>query len=57
MAKFGPGCGLIACLLAQVAMFANLNGDPGTIGHALAGRYYRNLLWRIAPEPRRRPHG
>lgn len=37
VAKFGPGCGLIACLVAQVAMFANLGGDAGTIGRALAG--------------------
>ena len=37
IAKFGPGCGLVACLCAQVAMFRNLNGDPGIIGKALAG--------------------
>lgn len=37
IAKFGPGCGLIACLAAQVAMFRNLAGDPGIIGKALAG--------------------
>ncbi len=37
IAKFGPGCGLIACLAAQVAMFRNLSGDPGVIGRALAG--------------------
>jgi chemotaxis protein MotA len=37
IAKFGPGCGLIACLTAQVAMFSHLDGDAGMIGHALAG--------------------
>ncbi len=37
VAKFGPGCGLVACLCAQVGMFMNLNGDPGVIGKALAG--------------------
>jgi chemotaxis protein MotA len=37
MAKFGPGCGLVACLCAQVGMFMNLNGDAGIIGKALAG--------------------
>ncbi|MBA3273200.1 MAG: MotA/TolQ/ExbB proton channel family protein [Chthoniobacterales bacterium] len=37
LAKFGPGCGLVACLVAQVGMFRNLNGDPGIIGKALAG--------------------
>lgn len=37
VAKFGPGCGLVACLVAQVAMFRNLDGDAGVIGKALAG--------------------
>jgi chemotaxis protein MotA len=37
IAKFGPGCGLIACLVAQIAMFRNLAGDPAIIGRALAG--------------------
>src|SRR3954447_3596629 len=37
VAKFGPGCGLVACLCAQVAMFMNLNGDPAIIGKALSG--------------------
>src|SRR5690606_30068573 len=31
LAKFGPGCGLVACLTAQVAMFRNLAGDPAVI--------------------------
>ena len=37
IAKFGPGCGLLACLVAQIAMFQNLDGDAGVIGHALSG--------------------
>jgi chemotaxis protein MotA len=37
VAKFGPGCGLVACLCAQVAMFMNLNGDAAVIGKALSG--------------------
>ncbi|MEO6047494.1 MAG: MotA/TolQ/ExbB proton channel family protein [Candidatus Kapaibacterium sp.] len=37
VAKFGPGCGLVACLVAQVAMFTNLNGDAAIIGKALSG--------------------
>lgn len=37
LAKFGPGCGLVACLCAQVAMFKNLDGNPAIIGKALAG--------------------
>lgn len=37
IAKFGPGCGLLACLVAQIGMFRNLAGDPGVIGRALAG--------------------
>jgi chemotaxis protein MotA len=37
VAKFGPGCGLVACLCAQVAMFRHLGGDAALIGKALAG--------------------
>ncbi len=37
IAKFGPGCGLVACLCAQIAMFSHLDGDAGAIGHALSG--------------------
>jgi chemotaxis protein MotA len=37
MAKFGPGCGLLACLVAQIAMFTNLGGDAAVIGRALSG--------------------
>src|SRR5688500_8226099 len=48
LAKFGPGCGLVACLTAQVAMFRNLGGDAAVIGAALAvalvGTLYGALL-------------
>ncbi len=37
MAKFGPGCGLVAWFSAQVGMFQNLAGDAAIIGKALAG--------------------
>ena len=37
VAKFGPGCGLVACLCAQVAMFKDLSGGAEKIGKALAG--------------------
>ena len=37
LAKFGPGFGLMATLIAQVAMFRHLvDGDAGVIGQALA---------------------
>ena len=55
IAKFGPGCGLIACLCAQVGMFMNLNGDPAIIGKALAGALtgtlYGALLQNIGAGP------
>lgn len=55
MAKFGPGCGLVACLCAQVGMFMNLNGDPGVIGKALAGALtgtlYGALLQNLGAGP------
>lgn len=47
VAKFGPGCGLVACLIAQVAMFQNLAGDPSVIGHALAGALTGTLYGAI----------
>lgn len=51
MAKFGPGCGLIACLVAQVALFKNLAGDPAVIGQALSvaltGTLYGALMQNI----------
>src|SRR3569833_1794716 len=37
IAKIGPGCGLLACLVAQIAMFSHLDGDAGVIGRALSG--------------------
>jgi chemotaxis protein MotA len=55
LAKFGPGCGLIACLVAQVAMFRNLAGDPAIIGAALAvaltGTLYGAILQNLIAGP------
>jgi chemotaxis protein MotA len=55
LAKFGPGCGLIACLTAQVAMFRNLGGDATVIGQALAvalvGTLYGALLQNLMAGP------
>ncbi|MGA2498898.1 MAG: MotA/TolQ/ExbB proton channel family protein [Tepidisphaeraceae bacterium] len=55
LAKFGPGCGLIACLTAQVAMFRHLGGDAKIIGAALAvalvGTLYGALLQNIIAGP------
>lgn len=55
MAKFGPGCGLVACLVAQVAMFKNLDGDAAVIGAALAvaltGTLYGALLQNLMAGP------
>jgi len=55
LAKFGPGCGLVACLTAQVAMFRNLAGDPAVIGAALAvalvGTLYGALLQNLIAGP------
>jgi chemotaxis protein MotA len=55
LAKFGPGCGLIACLVAQVAMFRNLSGDASVIGAALAvaltGTLYGALLQNLMAGP------
>jgi chemotaxis protein MotA len=36
MGKYGPGFGLTATVLGQVAMFQNLGGDSAAIGKALA---------------------
>jgi len=36
MGKYGPGFGLTATLIGQVAMFRNLGGDSAAIGKALA---------------------
>jgi chemotaxis protein MotA len=55
LAKFGPGCGLIACLTAQVAMFRNLSGDAGAVGAALAvalvGTLYGALVQNVLAGP------
>jgi chemotaxis protein MotA len=55
LAKFGPGCGLIACLIAQVALFGNLSGDPASIGAALSialvGTLYGAMLQNVIAGP------
>ena len=55
MAKFGPGFGLMATLIAQVAMFRNLSGDAGAIGQALAialtGTLYGCMLQNLVAGP------
>jgi chemotaxis protein MotA len=55
LAKFGPGCGLVACLTAQVSMFRNLAGDAAVIGSALAvalvGTLYGALLQNLLAGP------
>lgn len=51
IAKFGPGCGLVACLVAQVALFKNLAGDAEVIGAALSvaltGTLYGAMLQNL----------
>src|SRR3954447_13735905 len=55
MAKFGPGFGLMATLIAQVAMFRNLGGDASIIGNALAialtGTLYGCILQNLVAGP------
>src|SRR6059058_161223 len=55
MAKFGPGFGLMATLIAQVAMFRNLAGDAAVIGQALAialtGTLYGCMLQNLVAGP------
>jgi chemotaxis protein MotA len=55
IAKFGPGCGLLACLIAQIALFKNLDGDPAAIGGALAvaltGTLYGAMLQNVMAGP------
>jgi chemotaxis protein MotA len=55
LAKFGPGFGLMATLIAQVAMFRSLGGDAGTIGTALAvaltGTLYGCILQNLVAGP------
>ena len=55
MAKFGPGFGLTATLVGQVAMFQNLGGDSASIGKALAvallGTLYGCLICNVICGP------
>lgn len=55
LAKFGPGFGLMATLIAQVAMFLHLDGDAAQIGKALAialtGTLYGCLLQNLIAGP------
>jgi chemotaxis protein MotA len=55
LAKFGPGFGLMATLIAQVAMFRHLDGDAGVIGKALAialtGTLYGCILQNLIAGP------
>jgi chemotaxis protein MotA len=53
--KFGPGFGLMATLIAQVAMFRHLDGDAAVIGKALAialtGTLYGCMLQNLIAGP------
>jgi chemotaxis protein MotA len=55
LAKFGPGFGLMATLIAQVAMFRSLGGDATIIGNALAvaltGTLYGCILQNLIAGP------
>ncbi len=55
LAKFGPGFGLMATLIAQVAMFRHLDGDASVIGKALAialtGTLYGCILQNLVAGP------
>ena len=55
LAKFGPGCGLLACLVAQIALFKNLDGDAAAIGGALAvalvGTLYGAMIQNVIAGP------
>lgn len=55
MGKFGPGYGLTATLIGQVAMFRNLGGDSAAIGQALAialiGTLYGCLITNVVCGP------
>jgi chemotaxis protein MotA len=55
LAKFGPGFGLMATLIAQVAMFLHLDGDAAVIGKALAvaltGTLYGCILQNLVAGP------
>ena len=56
LAKFGPGFGLMATLIAQVAMFQHLDGDASVIGTRPCRRADRNTLRLHPAEPGRRSH-
>ena len=55
LAKFGPGFGLMATLIAQVAMFRSLGGEAAAIGQALAvaltGTLYGCMLQNLVAGP------
>ena len=55
LAKFGPGFGLMATLIAQVAMFRSLGGEASAIGAALAvaltGTLYGCMLQNLVAGP------
>jgi chemotaxis protein MotA len=55
MGKYGPGFGLTATLIGQVAMFRNLGGDSSAIGKALAvallGTLYGCILCNVICGP------
>ena len=55
LAKFGPGFGLMATLIAQVAMFRHLDGDAAVIGKALAIALTGTLVRLHPSKPCRRP--
>ncbi len=55
MGKYGPGFGLTATLIGQVAMFRNMGGDSAAIGKALAvallGTLYGCLIMNVICGP------
>jgi chemotaxis protein MotA len=55
MGKYGPGFGLTATLIGQIAMFRNLGGDSSAIGKALAialiGTLYGCLISNVVCGP------
>lgn len=55
MGKYGPGFGLTATLIGQVAMFRNMGGDSAAIGKALAvallGTLYGCLICNVVCGP------
>lgn len=55
MGKYGPGFGLTATLIGQVAMFRNMGGDSAAIGQALAiallGTLYGCIICNIICGP------